>query len=88
MHTNDCLWEQIQLKFINRYHDTWPAGITALSENAVLNLDALITHKFTLENAIEALELCADRSKGSVKVQIVDDTEVGSWDRKENTPNC
>jgi hypothetical protein len=29
-----------------------------------------------LERAVEAMETCADRSKGSVKVQIVDDLEI------------
>jgi len=64
------------LKFINRYHDTWPAGINALADSRVLNLDALVTHTFPLEKAVEAMELCADKDVASVKVQIVDDTEL------------
>ncbi|EXJ95471.1 hypothetical protein A1O1_00593 [Capronia coronata CBS 617.96] len=67
---------EIQLKFINRYSDTWPAGINALANGQVLNLDSLVTHTFPLEQATEAMALCADRSKGSIKVQIVDDTEI------------
>jgi L-iditol 2-dehydrogenase len=65
------------LKFINRYVDTWPSGIRALS-GGVLNLDKLVTHTFPLEQAISAMELCADISKGSIKVQVIDekDTEI------------
>ncbi len=67
---------ETEFRFINRYSDTWPAGINALANGQVLNLDALVTHTFPLERAVEAMELCADRSKGSIKVQIVDDVDV------------
>lgn len=67
---------EIDLKFTNRYHDTWPAGINALSNHQVMNLDAMITHTFPLEQAVEAMELCADKDTVSVKIQIVDDTEI------------
>ena len=66
---------QINLKFINRYADTWPAGISALS-GGILNLDKLVTHTFPLEEAISAMELCGDVSKGSIKVQVIDDRHV------------
>jgi L-iditol 2-dehydrogenase len=66
---------QIQLRFINRYRDTWPAGIRALS-GGVLNLDSLITHSFPLEQAVEAIELAHDISKGSIKVQIIDGRDL------------
>ena len=45
------MFQQINLKFINRYADTWPAGISALS-GGILNLDKLVTHTFALEHAI------------------------------------
>jgi L-iditol 2-dehydrogenase len=66
---------QIQLKFINRYRDTWPAGIQALS-GGILNLDALVTNIFPLERAVEAMELAGDVSMGSIKVQIVDQVDI------------
>jgi L-iditol 2-dehydrogenase len=65
------------LKFINRYRDTWPAGIQALS-GGILNLDKLITHTFPLERAVEAMELAGDVSKGSIKVQVVDDIDLSA----------
>lgn len=67
---------EIDLRFINRYHDTWPAGINALTNGHVLDLDRLVTHTFPLEQAVEAMKLCADPATASVKVQIVDDTVI------------
>lgn len=66
---------EINLKFINRYRDTWPAGISALS-GKVLDVKPLVSHVFPLEKAKEAMELCADLSQGSIKVQIVDEVDV------------
>ncbi|KAH8593956.1 putative alcohol dehydrogenase [Bisporella sp. PMI_857] len=66
---------EINLKYINRYCDTWPAGISALS-GGILNLDKLITHTFPLEQAIEAMELCSDVTRGSIKVHVVDDRDI------------
>lgn len=67
---------EIDLQFINRYRDTWPAGIGALTNHQVLNLDTLVTHSFPLHKAVDALELAADRLSGSIKVQIFDNEEV------------
>ena len=67
---------EIDLRFINRYRDTWPAAINALANHQIMNLDELITHTFPLEEAGHALHLSADRASGSIKVQIVDDTEL------------
>ncbi|KAI1361839.1 GroES-like protein [Xylaria arbuscula] len=66
---------EIDLKFINRYRDTWPAAINCLS-GEVMNLNKLVTHKFPLEKAIEAFELCADASSLSIKVHIVDEVDA------------
>ncbi|CAF9923948.1 MAG: hypothetical protein GOMPHAMPRED_003496 [Gomphillus americanus] len=68
-------YAQIDLKFINRYRDTWPAGIQAM-KGGIINLDALVTHTFPLEQADEALTLASDPSKGSIKVHVVDDVDV------------
>lgn len=66
---------QIQLRFINRYRDTWPAGIQALS-GGILNLDRLISHSFPLGRAVAAMTLSSDPANGGIKVQIVDDADV------------
>ncbi|KAK3678173.1 hypothetical protein LTR78_002269 [Recurvomyces mirabilis] len=67
---------EIDLRFINRYSDTWPAGINALQNHQVCDLDAMVTHTFPLEKAIEAMHTAADPKQASVKVQIVDDIEI------------
>lgn len=67
---------EIDVKFINRYRDTWPSGIACLA-GGILDLKHLVSHTFPLEHALEALELCSDLSKGSIKVQIVDEVDAG-----------
>ncbi|KAI0475560.1 GroES-like protein [Xylariaceae sp. FL0804] len=66
---------EIDLKFINRYRDTWPAAIQCLS-GGILDLNKLVTHKFPLERALEAFELNANAAECSIKVHIVDDVDV------------
>jgi L-iditol 2-dehydrogenase len=66
---------QIQLRFINRYKDTWPAGIACL-EGGLVDVKKLVTHVFPLEQALEGLTLSSDPNNGCIKVQIVDDIET------------
>lgn len=70
-----------EVLFINRYHDTWPAGISALS-GKLIDLKPLVSHVFPLEKAVDAMNLCADLSQGSIKVQIVDDGDIEWGERK------
>ncbi|KAH6691409.1 chaperonin 10-like protein [Plectosphaerella plurivora] len=65
---------EIKLEFINRYRDTWPAGIQCLT-GGILDLKKLITHRFPLEQAREALALSSDPRNGSIKVQVVDEID-------------
>ena len=60
---------EIDLKFQYRYHNTWPKAIRLVS-GGVIDLKALVTHRFKLEDAVEAFEVASDVSKGSIKVQI------------------
>lgn len=39
----------------------------------ILDLTPLVTHRFPLEQATEAMELVADPARESIKVMIVDD---------------
>lgn len=66
---------EIDVRFINRYVDSWPAVINLLA-NKVIDADKMITHTFPLEEANKALEACADPLVFTVKVQVVDDHEV------------
>ncbi|EXM08450.1 chaperonin 10-like protein [Fusarium oxysporum II5] len=66
---------EIQLRFINRYKDTWPAGIACI-EGGLIDAKKLVSHVFPLEQALEGLTLSADPKNGCIKVQIVDETET------------
>lgn len=50
-----------------------------LLAHGVLDLKALVTHRYPLEKADEALKASADRSTGSIKIHIEDgdSQEVG-----------
>lgn len=67
---------EIQLRFINRYRDMWPAAMNVLADGKIMDLDQLVTHTFDLERAVEAMETCANRSSRSIKVHIVDSREI------------
>lgn len=62
---------EIDVRFINRYHDTWPTVIRMIADG-IINVDKLVTHKFPLERADEAIVLAADPNKGSIKVIVED----------------
>ncbi|KAI2464926.1 GroES-like protein [Annulohypoxylon bovei var. microspora] len=66
---------EIDLKFINRYRDTWPGAINCMS-GGILDLNKLVTHKFPLEKALDAFELNANVGNGSIKVHIVDEVDA------------
>lgn len=63
---------QIDIKFINRYHHTWPAAIRLMCSK-YLDLKPLITHTVPLAEADKALMMVADPAQFTVKVQIVDE---------------
>ncbi|KAI1378059.1 sorbitol dehydrogenase [Hypoxylon crocopeplum] len=65
---------EIDLKFINRYRDTWPAAINCMT-GGVIDLNKIVTHKFSLLKALDAFELSADVRNGSIKVHIVDEVD-------------
>jgi len=66
---------EIDLRFINRYRDTWPAGIQCLG-GKILDLKKLVTHTMPLEKAMDAMEICSDTRNGSIKIQIVDEVDA------------
>lgn len=63
---------EITLKFLFRYRDTWPRAIRLVSSGKV-NVKQIVTSRFPLEQAKEAVEHAADRTKFSVKTIIYDD---------------
>jgi L-iditol 2-dehydrogenase len=61
--------QEIDLQFQYRYCNTWPRAIR-LVKSGIIDLKKLVTHRFSLEDAIKAFETAADPKSGAIKVQI------------------
>ena len=61
--------QEIDLQFQYRYCNTWPRAIR-LMQSGVLDLSKLITHRFGIDDAVEAFRTAADVKSGAIKVQI------------------
>ncbi|PSK53752.1 hypothetical protein B9Z65_7558 [Elsinoe australis] len=60
---------EVDLQFQYRYANTWPRAIRLL-KGGVIDLKKLVTHRFTLENAMDAFKAASDPSTGAIKVMI------------------
>jgi len=60
---------EIDLRYLFRYKSTWPAAIR-LASTGKLNLEALVSHTFGLDDCLKAFETVMDTESGSVKVII------------------
>jgi len=60
---------EVDLQFQYRYCNTWPKAIR-LVKSGVIELGKLVTHRFRLEDAVEAFRTAADPKTGAIKVQI------------------
>lgn len=60
---------EVDLQFQYRYANTWPRAIRILS-GGVIDLKKLVTHRYGLEDAVEAFKTAADPKTGAIKVQI------------------
>jgi L-iditol 2-dehydrogenase len=60
---------EVDLQFQYRYANTWPKAIR-LVQNGLIDLRPLVTHRFNLEQAVEAFKTAADPKTGCIKVQI------------------
>lgn len=61
--------KEVDLQFQYRYANTWPRAIRLL-RGGVIDLKMLVTHRFSLEEAVEAFKTAADLKSGAIKVQI------------------
>jgi L-iditol 2-dehydrogenase len=64
-----CSVREVDLKFQYRYANTWPRAIRLL-KSGLIDLKKLITHRYTLDEAVEAFKTAADPKTGAIKVQI------------------
>jgi len=60
---------EVDLQFQYRYSNTWPRAIRLL-QGKVLDLSKLVTHRFKLEDAVDAFKVAADPKLGGIKVMI------------------
>lgn len=60
---------EIDLQFQYRYSNTWPRAIR-LVQSGVIDMKQLVTHRYQLEDAIDAFKTAADPKTGAIKVQI------------------
>ncbi|KAL7416975.1 putative L-arabinitol 4-dehydrogenase [Mrakia frigida] len=62
---------EIDLKFQYRYANQYPKAIRLVS-SGLINLKSLVTHRFSLDKAVEAFHVAVDPSQGAIKCQIID----------------
>ena len=60
---------EVDLQFQYRYANTWPRAIRLLWGGQV-DLTKLVTHRFKLEDAVDAFKVAADPKQGGIKVMI------------------
>lgn len=63
--------KEINITFQYRYANTWPTVIK-LVEAGIIKLENLVTHRFKLEDAVEAFNVAGNPKSGSMKVLIED----------------
>ena len=63
--------KEIDLRFQYRYHDIYPPAIRLVA-SGVIDLKPLVSHRYRLEDGLEAFRTASDPNSGSIKVQILD----------------
>lgn len=63
---------EIDLKFQYRYHDVYPKAISLVAAG-IIDLKPLVSHRFKLEEAVEAFRVASTPGAKAIKVQILDD---------------
>ncbi|KAI0028770.1 GroES-like protein [Vararia minispora EC-137] len=61
---------EVDLRFQYRYANTWPRAIRLVDSGVLSDVRKLVTHRFTIEQAVEAFETSANPKSGAIKVQI------------------
>ncbi|KFX94516.1 hypothetical protein O988_06261 [Pseudogymnoascus sp. VKM F-3808] len=63
---------EVDLQFQYRYCNTWPRAIR-LVQAGLIDMKKLVTHRYALENAVDAFETAANPKTGAIKVVIQSD---------------
>lgn len=62
---------EVDLRFQYRYCNTWPRAIRLVDSGVLAGIRKLVTHRFGIEDAVEAFHTSADMKSGAIKVQIL-----------------
>lgn len=60
---------EVDLQFQYRYCNTWPKAIR-LMKAGIIDTKKLVTHRFKIEDAVDAFKTASDPKTGAIKVQI------------------
>lgn len=64
--------KEIDLRFQYRYHDTYPKAINLVNEG-LIDLKPLVTHRYQLDEGVEAFATASTPAARAIKVQIIDE---------------
>ncbi|XHG01949.1 hypothetical protein AWENTII_005316 [Aspergillus wentii] len=64
--------KEIDLRFQYRYHDIYPKAISLVGAG-MIDLKPLVSHRYNLEDGVEAFATASNPSARAIKVQILDD---------------
>ncbi|KAL2832362.1 chaperonin 10-like protein [Aspergillus pseudoustus] len=64
--------KEIDLKFQYRYHDIYPKAISLVNAG-LIDLKPLVSHRYGLEDGLEAFATASNPAARAIKVQILDD---------------
>ncbi|EGV63728.1 sorbitol dehydrogenase [Yamadazyma tenuis] len=67
---------EVDVKFVNRYHDSWPPVLNLIQSGKLKKINEFITHKVKLEDAAQAPAIVFDPKTPSMKVFVVDEMEL------------
>ena len=65
----DAIVKEVDIMGIFRYANVYPYAIQLVS-NGRMDIDPLVTHHYSLDNVVEALEVAHERRDGAVKVMV------------------
>lgn len=68
---------EVNLKFVNRYHHTWPPVISLIASGKI-DVKKFVSHRFRLEEADKALEAVRNPKIKTMKVMVNDDVDLFS----------
>ena len=63
---------EIDLKFQYRYHDVYPKAISLIGAG-IIDMKPLVSHRFALEQGVDAFRIASDPTAKAIKVQILDE---------------